>query len=125
LETSEPDLPDADLLEPDLQKPDLPEPGLPAAPQAEFDLVAEAVPQDLWPDTPPDLPLTDLPGVEESPELADAMAAAQPASLAGLAARLRALARPLPPEVTAELLELQMRLGLLHAQMIEAQRPRR
>jgi DNA-binding transcriptional MerR regulator len=45
--------------------------------------------------------------------------------LSGIAARLRALPRPTSPEITAELLELHSRLGLLHAQMAEAQRTRR
>jgi len=87
------------------------------------------VQQDLFAEEPepvPDLPLIpDQTAVEESPELADAMAEATPVSLAGIAARLRALPHPVSPEAVAELTELQMRLGLLHAQMVEAQRPRR
>lgn len=45
--------------------------------------------------------------------------------LSGLAARLRALEGPLSPATQAKLAELHPRLGLLLAQMVEAQRPRR
>ncbi len=43
----------------------------------------------------------------------------------GLAARLRALPRPVSPDAAAGLAEVQSRLGLLHAQMAEASRLRR
>ena len=43
----------------------------------------------------------------------------------GLAARLRALPRPLSPEALPELEDLRNRLGLLQSQMIEAMRHRR
>ena len=43
----------------------------------------------------------------------------------GLAARLRALPRPVSGQAAAGLAELQSRLGLLHAQMVEALRLRR
>ena len=90
------------------------------------DLVAEAVQRDLFaePDPAPESrPLPEMPGVGQSPELSGVGAA--PAGLSGLAARLRALPRPLSPASVTELTELHMRLGLLHAQMVEAQRPRR
>lgn len=45
--------------------------------------------------------------------------------LSGLAARLRGLPRPLSPATQEALAELHPRLGLLLAQMAEAQRPRR
>lgn len=45
--------------------------------------------------------------------------------LAGLAARLRALNLPLQADLLPELAELHSRLGLVHAQMAEAQRLRR
>lgn len=48
-----------------------------------------------------------------------------PPKLSGLAARIRALPRPLSPLARAELEELHSRLGLLHAQMAEALRMRR
>ena len=69
--------------------------------EPEFDLIPEAVPQDL---TGPD---------------------ADPPVLAGIAARLRALPQPVSPDNLTQLTELQMRLGLLQAQMIEAARVRR
>jgi len=62
---------------------------------------------------------------EESPELSDAYAVAAALGLAGIASRLRALPRPLLPEAVQPLTALQMRLGLLQAQMIEAARTRR
>jgi DNA-binding transcriptional MerR regulator len=57
-------------------------------------------------------------------DAADAADIPQP-EFAGLAARLRALPRPVSPEAAQGLMEVQMRLGLLHAQINEAQRPRR
>lgn len=45
--------------------------------------------------------------------------------LSGIAARIRALRRPVSPGALAELEELHSRLGLLHAQMAEAIRNRR
>ena len=78
--------------------------------QPEFDLVPEAVPQDLSEPIAADVPLAE--GIE------------QPA-LAGIAARLRALPHPVSADSAAALSELQMRLGLLQAQMIEAARVRR
>jgi DNA-binding transcriptional MerR regulator len=48
-----------------------------------------------------------------------------PVQLSGLAARIRALPRPLSPEALLELSELHSRLGLLHAQIAEALRGRR
>jgi len=45
--------------------------------------------------------------------------------LSGLAARIRALPRPLSPEALLDLTELHSRLGLLHAQIAEALNSRR
>lgn len=57
---------------------------------------------------------------------ADAAAVqAQTPKLSGLAARIRALPRPLSPEALLELTELHSRLGLLHAQIAEALNGRR
>ena len=47
------------------------------------------------------------------------------AKLTGVAARLRALPRPIRTEALPDLMELHSRLGLLHAQMAEALRLRR
>jgi DNA-binding transcriptional MerR regulator len=51
--------------------------------------------------------------------------AAEAPALAGLSARLRQLAAPLSPQTAGALAEVHSRLGLLHAQMAEAQRLRR
>jgi hypothetical protein len=51
--------------------------------------------------------------------------AAEVPALAGISARLRHLAAPLSPQTAEALAEVHSRLGLLHAQMAEAQRLRR
>ena len=61
----------------------------------------------------------DLPDPEFAPQTL------VPMGHAGVAARLRALPRPISREVVGQLGEVQMRLGLLQAQMIEAARVRR
>ena len=100
-----------------------------AASDRGLDLVPEAVTQtfatelDLRDPEPSEGP--EFPAAEEAPELADALAMAAPPGLAGVAARLRALPLPLLPQALVQMAELQARLGLLHAQMIEALRTRR
>lgn len=89
---------------------DAPADAAPIALQPKFDLVPQAVAQDLTAPIAQDAP------VETVPDLPN---------LAGIAARLRALPRPVSPAALADLTELQMRLGLLQAQMIEAARVRR
>jgi hypothetical protein len=74
---------------------------------------------------PADLATVEPLGSEESPEIAAAQADAVPPNLAGIAARLRALPRLVMPDHAMRLAEVQMRLGLLHAQMAEALRGRK
>ena len=96
---------------------------------------------DLWPEPPgpveaivtpvqEDAPEAPHVWVEAEPELAfDAptplLAPAGPPTLHGFAARLRALQGPISASALAGFTEVHSRLGLLHAQMAEAQRPRR
>jgi len=89
---------------------------------ATFALEAEPVPADL---AAVELLGSEFLGSEESPEIAAAQADAVPPNLAGIAARLRALPRPVLPDHAQRLAEVQMRLGLLHAQMAEAIRGRK
>jgi hypothetical protein len=100
---------------------------------AEPDLKAEAVSgtysiaPDLMPSDPvPALSVTVEVSVgDTSPDFVAAQAGTVPPNLAGIAARLRALPRPVLPEHALRMTELQMRLGLLHAQMTEALRGRK
>ena len=101
-------------LEPEHVAPALVVVATPAPPK-----VVEDAPEapHIWVDSEPELELA-------------APVALQPAAQAavvaqGLAARLRALPRPVSPEAAADLAELHSRLGLLHAQMVEALRLRR
>ncbi|MEO8241011.1 MAG: MerR family transcriptional regulator [bacterium] len=56
---------------------------------------------------------------------ADAAEAEDSAAPVRIAARLRALPRPVSEAATDRLTDLHSRLGLLHAQIVEVQRPRR
>ncbi len=72
----------------------------------------------------PALPMGDMPvGTVPADSVDDA--GREALQLSGIAARLRALAQPISPEAAFAMLELHSRLGLLHAQMAEAQRLRR
>jgi DNA-binding transcriptional MerR regulator len=87
---------------------------------------AEAVPEagHVWVEDEPELSLDPpvnlfdaaVPAPQDDPP---------PPMLSGLTARIRALPRPLSSVARAELEELHSRLGLLHAQIAEAQRLRR
>lgn len=89
--------------------------------EPEFDLLA---PTPLFPEAKPaPAPEPGLDGLFEGVFLDQAPEPLP--KLAGLAARIRALPRPLSPHARAELEELHSRLGLLHAQMAEAMRMRR
>ena len=89
------------------------------------DLVAEAMTAEFTLVQANPAASADVPVLEESPEVAAAFAKTLPPNMSGVAARLRALPRPaLATSVTA-LTEVQMRLGLLHAQMAEALRARK
>ena len=84
----------------------------------------------VWVDEEPELELAapanlfhDDPAPAAAPFMADAPEAAP--KMAGMAARLRALPRPIAPDVLPDLMELHSRLGLLQAQMAEASRQRR
>ncbi|MEO6299552.1 MAG: MerR family transcriptional regulator [Paracoccaceae bacterium] len=80
---------------------------------------AEPVPEapHIWVDAEPELELTAPVKLHTG--------AGSPVPVKGLAARLRALPRPVSASVTAEFAALRGRLGVLHGQMADALRSRR
>jgi hypothetical protein len=104
--------------------PDPAQPSLPFEPEAPHVFV-EAEPH-------PEASVTKLgaeaaarPGSPAPGTSAPGKSAAEVPALAGISARLRQLAPPLSPQTAGALAEVHSRLGLLHAQMAEAQRLRR
>jgi DNA-binding transcriptional MerR regulator len=114
-----------------------PPPPPPKAPE----LTEEEVPEagHIWVDDEPELDLSVPASLYAEPPASEPHAAPEPADdaglmehiplaepmLSGIAARLRALPRPVSAEALPELMELHSRLGLLQAQMAEALRQRR
>ena len=105
------DEPELELSSPALQFPS-------AAPAAEFKSGAGVGEIPIADVAPTEAPSADVPFMPMIPEGAAL-------HLSGIAARLRALPRPVSSSVVAGMMELHSRLGLLHAQMSEAQRLRR
>ena len=105
------DEPELELSSPALQFPS-------AAPVAEFKSGAGVGEIPIAYVAPTEAPSADAPFMPMVPEGAAL-------HLSGIAARLRALPRPISASVVAGMMELHSRLGLLHAQMSEAQRLRR
>ncbi len=108
------------------------QPLLPFAPLAQSDAIPDAPYVFAEPEPRPEAtvsPIVAAPSGQEvvGPEPAEQTdrRSAEVPDLAGLAARLRRLAQPLSPATAAALAEAHSRLGLLHAQMAEAQRLRR
>lgn len=106
----------------------------PAAPEAPDDTLTPPVIEDapeaghVWVEDEPQLELstpTPLFLTQGKAEDAPAMDQGQPPMVPGIAARLRALPRPVSPQGLADLTELHNRLGLLQAQIVEALRQRR
>ena len=126
LGTPEPETADLDAADPSntpdhVTAADLPDPAI---------LQPDADEAPIWIDAEPELDLAPL-----EPQVLIAAAPTIPAPPprpvvaadvpARLAARIRALHGDLPRATAAELADLHGRLGLLHAQMVEAARPRR
>jgi DNA-binding transcriptional MerR regulator len=113
---------------PDPAQPSLPfEPEVPHVIEAPHVFV-EAEPQPKASVTPLGVEPAARPGAPETPVTrtpTPGKSAAEVPALAGISARLRHLAAPLSPQTAGALAEVHSRLGLLHAQMAEAQRLRR
>ncbi len=103
----------------------------PAPDPAQPSLPFEAEAPHVWvqPEPKPDATVTPIladptPITATAPDPVAEVAPLVP-DLGGVAARLRRLAAPLSPDTAEALAEVHSRLGLLHAQMAEAQRLRR